>query len=135
MYQCKNPECAHKYFVEEYKNKVYKPEVRKEVIKMAVNCTETRATGRILGISKDTVTAILKQQKEVLWQVNYNYINEHRNEGIEVVVISSEQIEVNEAEIDEMWSFIMINPTRFGCGGRLIMPQILHWRLRWNTGA
>jgi len=66
----------------------------------------TRATGRILGISKDTVTAILKKQEKVLWQVNYNYINAHQNEEIEVVVISSEQIEVNEAEMDEMWSFV-----------------------------
>jgi len=30
---------------------------------MAVDCTGTRATSRILGISKDTVTAILKKQK------------------------------------------------------------------------
>ncbi len=73
LYQCKNPECAHKYFVEEYTYKAYKPEVRKEVIKMAVDCTGTRAASKILGISKDTVTAILKQQKDVLWQVNYNY--------------------------------------------------------------
>jgi transposase-like protein len=30
---------------------------------MIVNGTGTRATGRILGISKDTVTAILKKHK------------------------------------------------------------------------
>jgi transposase-like protein len=30
---------------------------------MTVNGTGTRATGRILGISKDTVTAILKKHK------------------------------------------------------------------------
>jgi DNA-binding CsgD family transcriptional regulator len=30
---------------------------------MAVDCNGTRATGRILGISKDTVTAILKNGK------------------------------------------------------------------------
>ena len=30
---------------------------------MAIDCNGTRAAGRILGISKDTVTAILKKQK------------------------------------------------------------------------
>ncbi len=38
--------------------KVYEPEVHRMVLKMAVDCTGTRATGRILGISKDIVTAI-----------------------------------------------------------------------------
>jgi len=33
---------------------------------MAVNGTGTRVTGRVLGISKDTVTAILKKQKKGL---------------------------------------------------------------------
>jgi len=39
------------------------PQIREQVLKMAVNGNGTRATGRILGISKDTVTAILKKQK------------------------------------------------------------------------
>ncbi len=69
---------------------------------MTFDCTGTRATSRILGISKDTVTAILRKQEEVLWQVNYEYINTHQDEGIEAVVISSDQVEVNEAEMDEM---------------------------------
>lgn len=62
VYQCKNRECSHNYFVEEYTYQAYKPEVRQQVLKMAVDCTGIRATGRILGISKDTVTAILKKQ-------------------------------------------------------------------------
>ncbi|MDR2204366.1 MAG: hypothetical protein LBE76_08795 [Nitrososphaerota archaeon] len=37
---------------------MYLPKVHNQVLKMAVNGTGTRATGRILGISKDTVTAI-----------------------------------------------------------------------------
>ncbi len=106
VYHCKNPQCSHKYFTEEYTYKAYKPEVRKQVVQMALDCTGTRATGRILGISKDTVTAILKKQESVLWQVNYNYIHAHCDEEMEVVVISSVQIEVDEAEMDEMWSFV-----------------------------
>ncbi len=63
VYHCKNPACSHKYFVEEYTYQAYKPEVRQQVVKLSVECTGTRATGRILGISKDTVTAILKKRK------------------------------------------------------------------------
>jgi transposase-like protein len=63
VYNCNNSECKHRNFVESYSYEAYKPEVREKVLKMAVDCTGTRATGRILGISKDTVTAILKKQK------------------------------------------------------------------------
>ncbi len=47
VYQCKNPECTHKYFVEEYTYKAYKPEVRRQVLKMIAEYTGTRATSRI----------------------------------------------------------------------------------------
>ncbi len=125
VYHCKNPECRHKYFVEEYTYKACKPEVRKQVLKMAVDCTGTRATSRILGISKDTVTAILRKQEEALWQVNYDYINMHQNEEIEAVVISSDQIEVNEAEMDEMWSFVHDKAQQYW----------LWWAIDHNTGV
>ena len=63
VYNCNNAECSRRNFVEEYSYKAYNPEVREQVLKMAVDCNGTRATGRILGISKDTVTAILKKQR------------------------------------------------------------------------
>ena len=63
VYNCNNAECSHRNFVEEYTYKAYNPDVRKQVLKMAVDCNGTRATGRILGISKDTVTSILKKRK------------------------------------------------------------------------
>ncbi|MDR1364100.1 MAG: hypothetical protein LBJ32_00465, partial [Oscillospiraceae bacterium] len=59
----KNQECKHYNFVENYSYNAYKPEIRKQVLSMIVNGTGTRATGRILGISKDTVTALLKKLK------------------------------------------------------------------------
>ena len=62
VYRCNNPECAHRYFVEEYTNKVWDPKVREQVLKLATDCTGTRATGRILGIAKDSVTSILKKR-------------------------------------------------------------------------
>ena len=66
VYNCNNPECTHRNFVEQYTHKAYLPDVREQVLKMTVNGNGARATGRILGISKDTVTAILKKQKNGL---------------------------------------------------------------------
>ena len=66
VYNCRNSECTHRNFVEAYTYNAYKPEIRTQVLKMAVECTGTRATGRILAISKDTVTAILKKSKNGL---------------------------------------------------------------------
>jgi transposase-like protein len=63
VYNCNNKTCTRKNFIEQYTHKAYKPDVRKQVLKMAVNGTGTRATGRILGTSKNTITAILKKQK------------------------------------------------------------------------
>ena len=63
VYICKNSECKRFSFVEEYTYKAYNPGVRAQVLKMAVDCTGMRATGRILGISQNTVTAILKKRK------------------------------------------------------------------------
>ena len=63
VYNCNNKTCTRKNFIETYTNKAYQPNIREQVLKMAVNGTGTRATGRILGISKDTVTAILKKHK------------------------------------------------------------------------
>ena len=63
VYRCNNPACQHRSFVEEYTYKAWDPAVRQQVLKLAIDCTGTRATGRILGISKDSVTAILKKQQ------------------------------------------------------------------------
>ena len=62
-YLCRNEACAHKTFQLEYKNNACKPGVKKKIIEMAMNGAGTRDTGRIFGISKDTVTAVLKNSK------------------------------------------------------------------------
>jgi transposase-like protein len=66
VYKCNNTECKRSNFVEEYTYKGCDPAIREQVLKMAVDCTGTRATARILDISKDTVTSILKKPKNGL---------------------------------------------------------------------
>ncbi len=123
-YLCKNPDCPKKYFTESYTNKGCDPDVRKQVLIMAANGNGTRATARALGISTNTVTAVLKEQESQVWQVNYRYIQEHVGGTLEVSIVSSDQIEVNEAEMDEMWSFVHDKSQQYW----------LWWAIDHNTG-
>ena len=61
-YLCRNKSCSHKTFQLEYKNNASRPGVKEKIVEMAMNGAGTRDTGRILKISKDTVTAVLKKQ-------------------------------------------------------------------------
>ena len=56
IYNGDNHECPHHNFVEHDTYKAYEPAIRKQVLKMAAACSGTRASGRILGISKDSVS-------------------------------------------------------------------------------
>ncbi len=62
-YKCQNKECAHKTFQLEYKYKASRPGMKEKIVEMVMNGAGTRDTGRVLGISKDTVTAVLKNGK------------------------------------------------------------------------
>jgi transposase-like protein len=59
---CDNKDCARKTFILEYTYKAYDPVVRASVYEHIVNGNGTRATARLLGISKNTVTDLLKKQ-------------------------------------------------------------------------
>ena len=60
---CQNPECSRKTFQLEYTYNAYKPGIKQQIVDMAMNGSGTRDTGRVLGVSKDTVTAVLKKRK------------------------------------------------------------------------
>ena len=64
-YRCKNEECEKKTFVLKYRYKAWEPGVREKIIEMAINGSGTRDTGRVLKISKDTVTNVLKKKRVV----------------------------------------------------------------------
>ena len=63
-YKCRNSECAHKSFQLEYVKNAYKPGVKQQIIDMAMNGSGTRDTGRVLKISPNTVTAVLKKRRD-----------------------------------------------------------------------
>lgn len=62
-YLCQNDACTHRTFIRDYSYRAYLPEVKKQIIDMAINGNGIRDTGRVLGISKDTVVSALKKRK------------------------------------------------------------------------
>ncbi len=62
-YLCQNDECLHRTFILDYSYRAYLPEVKQQIIDMAMNGSGVRDTGRVLGISKDTVVSTLKKSR------------------------------------------------------------------------
>jgi len=117
-YMCLNELCLHKTFIEDYTYNACNPSVRPLIFFSIVNGSGTRATARTLGIAKDTVTEALRSLESSLWYVNYDYIAAHNN-NIEVDIVS-----VDEAEMDEMWSFVHDKSQQYW----------LWWAIDHNTG-
>ena len=99
-YKCLNAECPHVSFMEEYTYNACDPKIRARIYFSIVNGSGTRATARVLDISKDTVTNVLRRIEKHVWHVNYNYISQHTENKVDIEIIP-----VAEAEMDEMWSF------------------------------
>lgn len=62
-YLCQNEACPRQTFVLEYRHRGQLPQVKRQIIDMALNGSGIRDTARVLGISKDTVLSELKKRK------------------------------------------------------------------------
>ena len=60
-YLCRNQECCRRTFIQEYTYQGYLPKVKQQITNMAVNGSGMRDTARVLKISRNTVTAVLKK--------------------------------------------------------------------------
>jgi len=116
---CKEKDCPHTTFLNEYDNLGWDPEVKEKILQMTVNGNGTRAIARILGISTNTVTSELKKKETWIDQVNLDYIKRHQNSCIKIDVIP-----VEEVEMDEMWSFVHDKSQQYW----------LWWAIDHNTG-
>ncbi len=63
QYLCKNKECKKTTFMLEYQKNGSKPEVKKQIIHMAMNGSGIRDTARVLKVSINTVLSELKKRK------------------------------------------------------------------------
>jgi insertion element IS1 protein InsB len=116
---CCNEKCRHKTFVDHYTYNAYDPNIRSRILFSIINGSGTRAAAKTLGIAEDTVANALKSIEVSLWYVNYDYLKSRQNGGIVL-----DFVPVNEAEMEEMWSFIGDKTHRYR----------LWWAIDRNTG-
>jgi len=101
-YACNNPLCHHKTFILKYSYRACDPGIREQIFFQTVNGSGIRAISRSLKISQNTVISALRSLESDLWYVNKSYIERCQSyEGIAVDIVT-----VNEAEMDEMWSYV-----------------------------
>ena len=62
-YQCPNGRCARRIFLLQYRDRGRVPEVRRQVVDLALNGSGIRDTARVLRISPTTVIAVLKKSR------------------------------------------------------------------------
>ena len=62
-YQCQNGQCERRIFLLQYQDRGRVPEVRRQVVDMAINGSGIRDTARVLRISPTTVIAVLKKSR------------------------------------------------------------------------
>ncbi len=60
-YQCQNGQCARRIFLLQYQDRGRVPEIRRQVVDIAMNGSGSRDTARVLRISPTTVIAVLKK--------------------------------------------------------------------------
>ena len=63
LYQCQNGQCARRIFLLHYQDRGRIPEIRRQVVDMALNGSGVRDTARVLRISPTTVIAVLKKSR------------------------------------------------------------------------
>ena len=62
-YRCQNEQCERRIFLLHYQNRGRLPEIRRQVVDMALNGSGVRDTARVLRISPTTVIATLKKSR------------------------------------------------------------------------
>jgi transposase-like protein len=60
-YLCGNKDCKRRSFIKNYSYRAYEGEVKQKITDMAINGSGIRDTARVLKISRNTVTTILKK--------------------------------------------------------------------------
>ena len=113
-YMCKH---CMKRFQLEYKNKACKQGIHKLIVDMAMNSSGTRDTARVLGVSQNTVTRVLKKTKDAVTYVNTEYLEKNfvdidllgllEASGFSKEEINGFQDEFTKCSLgmDEIWSY------------------------------
>ena len=128
-YLCRNKACSCKTFQLEYKNNACRPGTKEKIVEMTMNGAGTRDTGRVLKISPNTVTKVLKKREnsqnksmKIIWKT-----------GRKVLLLT-----LKFAPYRQKWTkcgvIIMTSPTKCGCGGRWITRRMCRWLIHLAQG-
>ncbi len=63
-YRCRSGDCSTVTFMLNYRYKGYEPGIKEQIVDMALNGSGIRDTARVLGISKNTVIAVIKKSPD-----------------------------------------------------------------------
>ena len=61
-YRCTNPHCQRRIFLLQYSNTGWVPDVKQQIVEMALKGSGIRDTARVLGVSPTTVMSTLKKK-------------------------------------------------------------------------
>lgn len=62
-YRCQNGQCQRRIFLLQYQDRGRAPDIRRQVVDLALNGSGVRDTARVLRISPTTVIAVLKKSR------------------------------------------------------------------------
>jgi IS1 family transposase/transposase-like protein len=99
-YRCQNEQYVRRIFLLQYQDRGRAPEVRRQVVDMAINGSGIRDTARVVRMSPTTVIAVLKKAA-ALRHVTPAFLHPLRSRAGTARVHPPRA-----AELDEMWSFV-----------------------------
>ena len=99
-YYCKNNSCQCKIFIIDYDNIGWHPKITTQIIYMTLNGSGIRDISRVLGVITATVISKLKAAPAP------QKVNSSLLEGVDTNNVIVDIQQVDEAELDEMWSFV-----------------------------
>ena len=100
-YGCGNEACDHATFILDYSYLGCLPDIKDRILDMAVNASGIRDTARVLNISAGTVISTLRSIEGDLESINRKVLDKLDCCSCKILIIK-----VEDAEIDEMWSFV-----------------------------
>ncbi len=100
-YGCENEDCGHTTFILDYSYLGCLPDIKDQILDMAVNGSGVRDTARVLDISLCTVLSTLRSVENSLESINRKVLEKSSFNSSKVLIVK-----VDNAELDEMWSFV-----------------------------
>ena len=108
-YKCRETAGDGRTFIWDYAYPGQSPQVKQQILDMALNGSGVRDTARVLHVSPSTVIRELKKKEAQLQQVNLSVLKQLNLEQVEVeipLVEAPEVLDGFKSELDEMWSYV-----------------------------